>query len=85
MGRAITYLLTGKDNEAEKDVDQAISVAPKSGSAYAVKGLVFLARGDETKAQELFEQAQTFDSNVSKALQQLKKTVQQQRGTRAAD
>jgi Tfp pilus assembly protein PilF len=75
VGRAIVSVIEGKDSEAEKDVDQALTIAPRSASAHVAKGLLFLARGGEAAAEPVFEQALALDSTLTPSIHRLKKAV----------
>lgn len=55
---------TGDWETAENNLAQAEIASTDMGRVYVLKGLMARKRGDETKAQEAFQQARAHDPNV---------------------
>jgi Flp pilus assembly protein TadD len=67
----LLYVRTGKLDLAERDLNEALRLEPRSGETLARLGELALARGDLPRGKALFQQAQTLDPNNKRAAEGL--------------
>ena len=71
LGRGRAYVAKRQLDEAIKDFDRAISVAPAAGASYFLRGAVLLSQKKHKPAMEDFERALKLDKKAAQVTRKM--------------